>query len=105
MKITLLISILLLFCQCSQHNYTYKISGTLPSSIYDGELMYLVPFENASPETVDSTRIRNGKFNFKGNGEEMKILRMRTKLRLAIQELIVITESGTTYIIADSTCL
>ncbi len=103
MKIILLISILFLFCHCKPQNYTYEISGSLPSNIYDGELIYLVPFKNASPETVDSTRIKDGKFTFKGNDEEVKILRMRPLLRLAIQELIVITEPGTTYIIADST--
>ena len=102
MKIILLISILFLFCHCKPQNYTYEISGSLPSNMYDGELIYLVPFKNASPETVDSTRIIDGKFTFKGNDEEVKILRMRTLLRLAIQELIVITEPGTTYIIADS---
>ena len=60
MKIILLISILFLFCHCKPQNYTYEISGSLPSNIYDGELIYLVPFKNASPETVDSTRIKDG---------------------------------------------
>ena len=102
MKNILLISILFLFCNCNQQNHTYEIFGLLPSDIYNGELIYLVPFENASPEIVDSTRIINGKFNFKGNDEKVRILRLRPQLRLAIQELIVITEPGTIYVHADS---
>ena len=93
----------LLLCSCrpgTENNYT--INGYLPSTELDGEYIYLVPFENASPETVDSALIADGQFRFSGNGEEIKILRMRPVLRLKSQEILLVTEPGVINVNIDS---
>ena len=96
------IIILFLLFGCSSRTIDYRIQGTLPSSDFDGELIYLVHFENTSPQPVDSTVILNGTVKFEGNGEEGKMLRMRPSLRLRSQELIIITEPGVINVIVDS---
>lgn len=72
----------------------YTIEGTLPSHKYDGEWIYLVPMENANRTNVDSFKIKNGYFEFKGDTERISILRMKPLYRLEMQELLVITEKG-----------
>lgn len=91
----------LLWAGCGDSRQKYRIEGTLPSVQYDGEWIYLVPMENA-PGRVDSVKIANASFAFFGQGEEMKILRMRPPLRLKIQELLVVTEPGVIRVKADS---
>lgn len=99
---------LLIFCIflaltcCVKSKQEYWIKGTLSSNQYDGEWIYLVPMHNA-PGRVDSTRITDGTFSFRGKGEEMRVLRVRPVLRFRIQELLVITEPGTIVVRADST--
>ena len=41
-------------------------------------------------------------FFFPGQGEEMRVLRLRHLLRIYIQELLVVTEPGTIHVKADS---
>lgn len=91
---------LLLTC-CGKSKQEYLIKGTLPSPQYDGEWIYLVPMKDA-PGRVDSIKIADASFNFKGEGEEMKVLRLRPILRLRIQELLIVTEPGDINITADS---
>lgn len=86
---------------CRNSEQSYIIQGTLPSAQYDGEWIYLVPMENALGR-VDSVKIANATFSFKGTGEEMRVLRLRHILRLQIQELLVVTEPGTIHVKADS---
>jgi hypothetical protein len=77
------------------------IEGTLPSVKYDGEWIYLVPMENAQGR-VDSVKISNASFSFSGQGEEMRVLRLRHALRPYIQELLVVTEPGIIQVTTDS---
>ncbi|WP_235655863.1 DUF4369 domain-containing protein [Prevotella heparinolytica] len=91
----------LLGAGCGNTKHGYVIEGTLPSVKYDGEWIYLVPMENA-PGRVDSVKIANASFSFSGQGEEMKVLRVRPLLRIDIQELLVVTEPGTIYVTADT---
>lgn len=74
----------------------YTIEGRLPSHKYDGQWMYLVPMENANRTNVDSFKIKNGYFEFKGDTERISILRMKPLYRLEMQELLIITEKGVT---------
>lgn len=90
-----------LLAGCRKPEQSFIIQGTLPSVKYDGEWIYLVPMENA-PGRVDSVKIANASFSFKGTGEEMRVLRLRHILRLRIQELLVVTEPGTIHVKADS---
>lgn len=91
----------LLWASCGNSGQNYVIEGTLPSVKYDGEWIYLVPMENA-PGRVDSVKITNASFSFSGQGEEMRVLRLRHLLRIYIQELLVVTEPGTIHVKADS---
>lgn len=93
--------IYLLLIGCNNPDQSFIIQGTLPSAKYDGEWIYLVPMENA-PGRVDSVKIADATFSFKGTGEEMRVLRLRHILRLRIQELLVVTEPGTIFVKADS---
>ncbi|MEL5892431.1 DUF4369 domain-containing protein [Bacteroides sp. GD17] len=90
-----------LLASCGNSGQHFVIEGTLPSAKYDGEWIYLVPMENA-PGRVDSVKISNAAFSFSGQGEEMRVLRLRPILRLRIQELLVVTEPGTIHAKADS---
>lgn len=91
----------LLFIGCGKPQKGYVIEGILPSPVYDGEWIYLVPMENPMGR-VDSVKIANASFSFSGKGEEMRVLRLRYALRPYIQELLVITEPGTIYVKAES---
>lgn len=71
----------LLWASCGNSGQNYVIEGTLPSLKYDGEWIYLVPMENA-PGRVDSVKITNASFSFSGQGEEMRVLRLRHLLRM-----------------------
>ncbi len=87
---------------CQTDKPVYTIQGTLPSSEYDGEWIYLAPLVNATTETIDSVKIENSQFTFEGMNEEMRVIRMRMMLRHKFQELLVVTEPGLTTVIIDS---
>ncbi|MDP3914100.1 MAG: DUF4369 domain-containing protein [Bacteroidota bacterium] len=74
----------------------FRIQGQLPDKTYDGEVIYLVPLENAVKEKVDSAFIVNGMFQIKGvaNSAEIYIIRPKPALRLKLQELLVVKEPG-----------
>mgnify|MGYP000601007766 CR=1 FL=1 len=99
----LFIGVFTLLClfACQSNDSKYIIKGTLPTAQQDGEWIYLAPMENASIENIDSTRIENARFTFQGTGEEMKVLRMRIRLRLKFQELLVVTEPCVTSVRID----
>jgi hypothetical protein len=87
---------------CNFHTKKIKIEGSVPSTKYDGEWIYLVPVEGANSHTVDSTKITNASFTFEGNIERMSIIRSRALIRFKLQELLIVTEPGTTKAILDS---
>ena len=59
-KYIYVITTLFCFISCTSSKFDYEIHGIMPSTDFDGELIYLVPLENPSPETVDSVKIVNG---------------------------------------------
>lgn len=87
---------------CKSENKKYTIEGTVPSTKYDGEWIYLVPAEKTSSSHADSVKITNASFTFEGNKEQMSIIRTRPLLRLKLQELLLVTEPGTVKVIVDS---
>jgi hypothetical protein len=93
--------LLILLAGCGKSSSEYMIEGRLPSSAYDGEWIYLAPAGNL-PGRIDSARIINCVFIFKGKIEELKIVRMRPVLRLKFQELLVVTEPGKICVKIDS---
>lgn len=88
--------ILLLVLAGCQSKDQYSILGHLPDKTFDGEFIYLVPFENAVKEKVDSAMIKDGKFRIEGVAQhaEIYIVRAKPLLRLTLQELLVVKEPG-----------
>ncbi len=88
--------VLFLFLISCQSRNKFTIVGQLPDKTYDGELIYLVPMENASKERVDSTFIKNGSFRFEGftKNPEMYVIRAKPVLRYNLEELLVVREAG-----------
>ncbi|MDR1783854.1 MAG: DUF4369 domain-containing protein [Dysgonamonadaceae bacterium] len=81
------------------------ISGSLPNKQYDGEWIYLVPFKGATAQTVDSAQIKNASFRFNIPDEKIGqffILRVQPLLRLRLQDIIVIPETGLVQVKMDS---
>ena len=88
--------ILFLILTACQSNSGFIIKGQLPDKTYDGEVIYLVPLENAIKERVDSATIRDGKFHFQGETKKSEIYIIRAKpiLRFRLEELLVVREPG-----------
>ena len=69
----------------------------------DSALLFLVPMEGPHPRPVDSVFVAaDGKFEFRGNVEQMAVLRLAWRQRYGTQELLVVTEPGVTEVILDS---
>ncbi|MGI6222255.1 MAG: DUF4369 domain-containing protein [Prevotella sp.] len=100
-KIFVLMAAVLLLGACAKAP-RYTISGTVPKGKYNGEKIYLVPFDKPNASNVDSTIIQNDAFEFQGDTERVAIIRMPIRLRLGMEELLVVTEPGTTHVHIDS---
>lgn len=104
---TSLVACLLTSCAGKASQGAYEINGTLPSAtLYQDEWMYLVPLTGGSKTNpVDSVQINNGTFRFTGQVDsvQIKILRVRYQLRMALQELLVVMEPGQIQVAIDST--
>ncbi|MCC8094255.1 MAG: DUF4369 domain-containing protein [Tannerellaceae bacterium] len=99
----IILFIIVLLGSCNR-NSLLVIQGSVPSNKYDGAVIYLVPFENPSKETVDSTYIENGSFTFSApvNSPEIRVLRMRSLLRFYMQGLLLVAEPGKLLVHMDS---
>jgi len=95
MRNTVYYILLLLLVGCHSKE-DYNIQGHLPDKSFDGEFIYLVPFENAVKEKVDSALIKDGKFRIEGVAQhaEIYIIRAKSILRFTLQELLVVKEPG-----------
>ena len=79
----------------------YEVEVTAPQAL-EGEWLYLAPLDGNSQQ-MDSARVEEGKALFRGDvPEAMRILRTRVALRLDYQELLLVTETGRTYVTLDS---
>ena len=101
-KTLYLLLILACLTGCKADHNKFTMEGTVPSTKYDGEWIYLVPAEGANSSNVDSTKIKNASFTFKGDIERIAIIRTRPILRLSLQELLVVTESGNIKVVLNS---
>jgi len=86
---------LLILAGCHSKN-EFMIKGHLQDASSNGEYMYLLPLENSSIKRTDSVLITNQIFEFKGSAAapEIYIIRARPLLRLKLQELLIVKESG-----------
>ena len=72
-----------------------RIHGTMESAQWDGKKIYLVPmFGHVDAAHVDSTIIKNGRFEFATDSCEMKRITVEVTARYGTQDLLVVTESG-----------
>ena len=100
------VALLFLFVCFSCTGNKSVIEGNVPNASYDKEIVYLVPVKNASSKTVDSTVIRNSRFQFKIKSEKQNqifIVRVKPILRLDLQDLLVVTEPGAVYVNLNKT--
>jgi len=91
------------FTACTSDNSV--IEGTLSSDRYDKEVVYWVPFKDASSETVDSSHINKNTFRIvisDFNRGKMGIVRVRPHLRSGLQDILVFAETGTVNVHLDS---
>jgi len=95
-KVVLLLTIAVFALTACTNHEEFIIKGTLPDKSLEGEWIYLVPIVNAPVERVDSTTIKDGEFCFKESVDsiEIYVIRARPHLRLSLQELLVVKESG-----------
>jgi len=101
-NLTLLLFLVVFLIGCSKNESV--IEGKVPNTSYDNEWIYLVPFKNPTKKTVDSTLIRNGNFRFNIKSKKQNqvyIIRVKPLLRLKLQDILVIPETGTVYVNLD----
>jgi hypothetical protein len=90
------VCVLLLILSGCQTGHRFTIKGQMQDDSSDGEMIYLVPLENSTKARMDSSIITKGTFEFEGSREtpEIYIIRAKPILRLTLQELLVVKESG-----------
>ncbi len=73
---------------------TCRIIGVAPDSFMEGQWVFLVPFSNATRANVDSTVVKDGKFEFHTDTMMMAKLLTAFRLQLDVQPLLVVVEPG-----------
>ncbi len=90
-----LVAIVALSAACdNSEGKTCRITGVAPDSFMEGQWVFLVPFSNATRANVDSTVIKDGRFEF--HTDTMMIAKLLTafRLQLDVQPLLVVVEPG-----------
>lgn len=91
---------------CTGSKEEYVIKGSTSQSRLDGERVFLVPYGTKAYEDsigVDSTVIKNGKFEFRGHkGEFLGRVTVDKRVRYGTQDLLIITEPGEITVVIDS---
>ena len=90
----LLASVLLASCGRDQ----YRIHGRVTSNDLEGIQVFLVPVGHEEPWNVDSVKIHNHEFFFKGDRHWMCTIRLDRYHRDKGQNLLVATEPGDIYV-------
>ena len=91
-----LMALAAILASCGRNQY--RIHGRVTSNDLEGIQIFLVPVGHEEPENVDSVKIRNHEFFFKGNKEWMCALRLDRYHRDKGQNLLVATEPGDIYV-------
>lgn len=81
MRNTLIIALILFITGCAKHD-GYNINGNVPEA-WEGKLVFLTLNDINVPENIDSTTIKDGKFNFQGNFEIPRYCNIRVYLDAA----------------------
>lgn len=95
-RIILFVLCALALCSCGKGQY--RIHGRVTSNDLEGIQVFLVPIGHEEPENVDSVKIRNHEFSFKGRKEWICEIRLDRYHRDKGQNLLVVTEPGDIYV-------
>lgn len=87
-----------LLASCGRRD-EYRIHGRVTSNELEGVQIFLVPVGHEEPEHVDSVRIHNHEFQFRGREHWMCTLRLDRYHRDKGQNLLVASEPGDIYVI------
>lgn len=91
---------------CSESHDEYLVKGTTSQSRLNGHRVFLVPYGSPTIEDsigVDSTVIKDGKFEFHGHkGEFLARVTVDRKVRYGTQDLLIVTEPGEINVVIDS---
>jgi len=93
---SLLFSIVLIIVYGCQADKSFTIKGEVPNPSFNGEYIYLIPF-NYSKDKVDSAIIINTSFTFNGITDSVGIYVLRAQKPLSrfdLQDLLVVNEPG-----------
>ena len=96
-KFIFILIFVIVFTSCSQSSQ-YIICGTVTNPALEGAMVFLVPLENATKETIDSVYISNQMFEFRGTEEKIADIRIERFKRFGNENLLVITEPGETFV-------
>lgn len=91
-----LICITMPVVSCHRSPSEFRIHGTVISpegKDLEGKYIFLVPLPVVE-ENIDSVRIRNHRFEFRGDTAYMAELRIEMKHRMGTENLLVVTEPG-----------
>ncbi len=81
-------------CGSREQQPLCHISGFAPDSLMEGQQVFLVPFYNATRANVDSTVVKDGKFEFYSDTLMMAKILTAFRLQLDVQPLLVVVEQG-----------
>lgn len=93
--------IAILLASCAPKNQ-FRIHGYVSNPNLEGACIFLVPATEPvnlpSKDNLDSTFIKDQKFEFKGEVERLGDLRIEAMRRVGTQNLLVVTEPGDIYV-------
>ncbi len=89
------ILMLFLILSCTSKE-TFKVEGRIIDETLNGSKVYLVALDGPVSRDVDSTIIVDGSFRFEKKADSLcvRILRVPVRFPNAIEDLVVVTESG-----------
>lgn len=100
-KLLLFCSAIALLSACSDKQ-TFHIHGYVTDANLEGACVFLVPVTEPviepTKENLDSTFIRDQKFEFEGTVERLADIRIEKLKRYGVQNLLVVSEPGDIYV-------
>lgn len=91
---------------CTKSNEEYIVKGTTSQSRLNGQRVFIVPYGSPTIEDsigVDSTVIKDGKFEFRSRkGEYLARVTVDKRVRHGTQDLLIVTEPGEISVVIDS---
>ena len=81
-------------CGSRKQQHLCHIYGYAPDTLMEGQQVFLVPFYNATKANVDSTVVKDGKFEFYSDTLMMAKILTAFRLQLDVQPLLVVVEQG-----------